>query len=613
MGDIRLHHFSHHEGGECTQAAETGIHLRAKEIIRERQGLCLPEERVTVTRAYQDQQVSATALVVKAGTFVRFSSVAVEQPEAGFQPDVTGYFKERKLFIEIRVTHAVDKHKQAKIAASGISCVEIDLSSIHRFATPDEIEAAINSTEKSAWVFHAQRQRKSKALYDSLEAEYQALIVQHQQMLAREKAARAAREAAREEEEREAQRKEQFKQKLREVGRLLSAQLMHYWIIPPDYQDGDICHQSLHDYNDVSNAAVIDVDIPARNMRERVAIAWTYKGASRFLLQYHRRLNLPYCAISIAPLVAQHRPPQHPLPAHVIEAFIAQTVVPALLAPSRWYIPPVWFEAYVRERQNQQALSEQRRREAKAREQERHYTVQLTQRLREDIETMERLVLTCRRQEEKIDAARDPTELSVSSRWAALSENKLTPVEQLEHITPENFYDQFQPLGFPYLYEWAYAEHPDFIKALVVDCLIGLDSTDTSLSTRRIESIYVTTLDRLARLGGQERARNNTWGASALAIEVRKAVEAIGSRLRHYQALADNNPDVSPDVRKIENAVRGFMEPRGRVISPSVGNTKRQFVALLCQDLTQLGMLAPEGVSGDNTSDDNVRYKLLRN
>lgn len=600
MGDIRRHYFAHHEGGDCTQAAETGIHLRAKEIIRERQGLCLPEERVTVTRTYQDQQVSATAVVVKAGTPVQFNSVAVEQPEAGFQPDVTGYSKERKLFIEIRVTHAVDKHKQKKIAASGISCVEIDLSGIHRFATPDEIEAAINSTEKSAWVFHAQRQRKSKALHDSLEAEYQALIVQHQQMLARVR-------AAREKEEREAQRKAQFKQNLGEVGRLLSAQLMHYWIIPPGYQGGDICHQSLHDYNDVSNAVMIDVDIPTRNIRERVAIAWTYKKASRFLLRYQSRFNIPYCAISIAPLVAQHRPPRQPLPTHVIEAFIAQTVVPALLTPSRWYIPPVWFEAYVRERQKQQALSEQRRREAEAREQERRYAVQLAQWLREDIETMERLALTCQRQEAKIDAARDPAELSVSSRWATLSENKLTPDEQLEHITPADFYDQFKLLVFPYPYEWAYAEHPDFIKALVVDCIIGLAPTEASVSTRRIESIYVTTLDRLAGRGGVR----NTWGASALAIEVRKAVEAIGSRLPHYQALADNDPDVSPDVRQLKNAVRGFMEPNGGVVAPSVGNTKRQFVALLCQDLTQLGMLVPEGVSGGDTSD-NVRYRLQR-
>lgn len=182
--------------------------------------------------------------------------------------------------------------------------------------------------------------------------------------------------------------------------------------------------------------------------------------------------------------------------------------MPALLTPSRWYIPPVWFEAYVREREKQQALSEQRRREAEAREQERRYAVQLAQWLREDIETMERLALTCQRQEAKIDAARDPAELSVSSRWATLSENKLTPDEQLEHITPADFYDQFKLLGFPYPYEWAYAEHPDFIKALVVDCIIGLAPTEASASTRRIESIYVTTLDRLAGRGGVR----NTWG-----------------------------------------------------------------------------------------------------
>ncbi|MDP3536289.1 MAG: hypothetical protein Q8S08_12965, partial [Halomonas sp.] len=491
------------------------------------------------------------------------------------------------------------------IAAAGVSCVEINLADIDRFATPVDIEAAIDNTDISTWVFHAQKQRKISALHDSLESDYQALIAQHQADEARKK-------AQQEKEANEARRKALFKEALWEIGQRLTHQLLNYPLIPRHCLNGNECHQSIKDYDDQRNVAVIALHVPASNLHEQVSIVWSYKQTNRFTHRYHRRLNEPYCAIPIAPLLAHHRPPQNPIPMQVIDAFVAQTVIPALLEPSRWYITPVWFEAYARERRGRKKRHEEAKQaahqqalEAQALERQRQQHAALTQHLSADIETVERLALRCQRQAVEIDAARDLADLPVPSRWAGVSEHGLTALEYLVHVSPACLDDVLKPLCFPYPHEWAYAEHPDVVKALVVDQIVALLPSETTVSTRRIEFMYTWALDQLA---AKDRAKNN-GGASTLANEVREVVERIQSRLPHYQGLCAEDPTVMANLQKLQQAMRALVEPDGRPITPSNRHTRRGFVLLLCQDLVRMGMLSPHGPEkgGDR---DNVRYGL---
>jgi len=299
MGDKNRHHFAHYRDSDCSKAAETGIHLRAKEVIQVRKTFFLPEKVVSVTRRHQHNKVAASSLLVNGGTPVHFERVDVEKPEKGFQPDLTGHTRGRKLFIEIRVTHAVDKEKQAKIEASATSCVEINLSGIDRFATPSQIEAAIDDTNNSSWMYHALEQRTLKTLHDELEPGYQALVTKHNEEVTRE--------------QREQERKDKFKSALKEVGRLLTNRLLNYDIIPEHLSPNGPCHLSFNSYDDASNAGVIDCHVAKQGSREMVSIVWSYKKTSHHILRKARRLNIPFCLIDISPLIVQHKPPHKPI------------------------------------------------------------------------------------------------------------------------------------------------------------------------------------------------------------------------------------------------------------------------------------------------------------
>jgi hypothetical protein len=66
--------------------------------------------------------------------------IEVERSFGAYQPDVYALDDVGELLIEIRVTHAVDDNKAARVQLHGRRMVEIDLSQLHR-DTPHEVDA----------------------------------------------------------------------------------------------------------------------------------------------------------------------------------------------------------------------------------------------------------------------------------------------------------------------------------------------------------------------------------------------------------------------------------------------------------------------------------------
>lgn len=130
-GETIAPHFAHASGTVCSGAHESELHLLAKEVISEEKALMLPR--------YGN---------VYDGGLVRFDDVEVEHRNdiSSLQPDLCGIVhnkntgKEKRLWIEIMVTHAIGPEKRALIRRNDIACIEINLSQfINRQVTKEEL------------------------------------------------------------------------------------------------------------------------------------------------------------------------------------------------------------------------------------------------------------------------------------------------------------------------------------------------------------------------------------------------------------------------------------------------------------------------------------------
>lgn len=118
-GETMAPHFAHASGTVCHGAHESELHLLAKAVISEEKAVMLPR--------YGN---------VYDGGLVRFDEVEVEERNdiASLQPDLCGVVHDgktetdRRLWIEIMVTHAIGPEKRALIKRNDIACIEINLS-----------------------------------------------------------------------------------------------------------------------------------------------------------------------------------------------------------------------------------------------------------------------------------------------------------------------------------------------------------------------------------------------------------------------------------------------------------------------------------------------------
>lgn len=138
-------HFAHASGTACDGAHESELHLLAKEIIASEKAIMLPPYGT-----------------IYKGSLQTFDDIEVEQRSdcSNLQPDLVGVVKsatsdsQRRLWIEIKVTHEVDAAKRDKIRQLGMACIEIDLAPfIYKESSRDELRAfLIGHRDYRSWV-----------------------------------------------------------------------------------------------------------------------------------------------------------------------------------------------------------------------------------------------------------------------------------------------------------------------------------------------------------------------------------------------------------------------------------------------------------------------------
>lgn len=154
-GEVVSHYFSHDPSDEakgCEGAAETAIHLMAKQLLVEAQRMFVPKLEVTVAMSDMNGTVHEEKALVESEGWKVFDRVESEIRFGGVRPDIIGYKGSEPLLIEVAVTHFTDRDKVRLIRNRSISAIEIDLSDVSNTVTTSELrKRVVESANKKAW------------------------------------------------------------------------------------------------------------------------------------------------------------------------------------------------------------------------------------------------------------------------------------------------------------------------------------------------------------------------------------------------------------------------------------------------------------------------------
>lgn len=163
-GESRIKHFAHYYKSNCSGGLETAIHLAAKEIINNQKRIKLP------ALMYFDEEYSMEDIELISESWVDFDKVTLERKFDDFIPDIIAEKNGRKLLIEVAVTHFIDDEKYEKIVESGVSLIEIDLTSLNDDFLPKELEQrVIETTYNKEWIYNSRSEILQKRAISVLE------------------------------------------------------------------------------------------------------------------------------------------------------------------------------------------------------------------------------------------------------------------------------------------------------------------------------------------------------------------------------------------------------------------------------------------------------------
>lgn len=155
-GEIKEHHFAHHNRPDCQGAVETVLHIKAKDLIDKEKRITLPPVFLAGRQLYDQTEIT-------------FDKVELEKRTGNIVPDIVGYINGRPLLIEIAVTHYIHRQKANKIKQLGLSAIEIDVaglfkSSYNSFQLKDFEIRLIDGIDYKRWINNEKLDKFDKQL-----------------------------------------------------------------------------------------------------------------------------------------------------------------------------------------------------------------------------------------------------------------------------------------------------------------------------------------------------------------------------------------------------------------------------------------------------------------
>ena len=156
QGKVREHHFAHANGADCAEAVETALHLAAKAMIAEHGQMVLPAVGIQFPHSSWRRRIALERRY-------EIESVDIEQKLGTIIPDVIVRVGERRLLVEVKVTHGVDDEKLKRIRELGLSCVEINLSDVDRDLSREILKRMIiDDSARKRWVHNVRAHEARK-------------------------------------------------------------------------------------------------------------------------------------------------------------------------------------------------------------------------------------------------------------------------------------------------------------------------------------------------------------------------------------------------------------------------------------------------------------------
>lgn len=169
-GKVKVHHFAHAIDTDCAGGAETALHILAKELFKEIESIVVPQYIFERERVLKPRYITVShQQIIAKGGVAKITHVNIEKAEERFKPDVTLHCGEKKLLIEIAVTHKVDRKKLRLLRKSGLPAIEICLEFSDALLSREELRNKLqNNLASKHWLFHPEQRDAERVFYDML-------------------------------------------------------------------------------------------------------------------------------------------------------------------------------------------------------------------------------------------------------------------------------------------------------------------------------------------------------------------------------------------------------------------------------------------------------------
>ncbi|MCR5636994.1 MAG: hypothetical protein K6F76_07455 [Clostridiales bacterium] len=148
QGNKLTHHFAHRSDTDCEYGYQTSLHLAAKEILSNAKRINLPQVILNFPGSSKSVRISDSVTL-------DFDKIELEKNFGGIIPDIVAYKGDRKLFIEVYVTHKIGDSKLVKIKKADISTIEIDLSKMNHNISREELtHVLLSECSEKKWVYN---------------------------------------------------------------------------------------------------------------------------------------------------------------------------------------------------------------------------------------------------------------------------------------------------------------------------------------------------------------------------------------------------------------------------------------------------------------------------
>jgi hypothetical protein len=171
QGTVKKWSFAHAANTQivCEWAAETALHYAMKEVIAEEKRMFVPQFDLKVERTTSYGE-KVSKFVSVPGRLVRLDSVKLEHTINPIRPDVVATSGDKRIFIEVVVSHGVDDRKRGHIRRIGASAVAINLRNHQRTVDREMLrQVLLQPRPGTTWVFHRREEEYRAALLADVE------------------------------------------------------------------------------------------------------------------------------------------------------------------------------------------------------------------------------------------------------------------------------------------------------------------------------------------------------------------------------------------------------------------------------------------------------------